>query len=415
MLRPFRQLLTVVSILCAFQVAFDLAVHPARADGPIHIISQSTESKYGQSITFNLHASSASGKITNVEFYMQWVGNYPKPVAFINTFTPASEVNLQYVYNKFNEDLLPYSQVIYHWSLTDDAGNTFSTKSTSADYTDSTRPWQMLTDGKVSVYWYDRDHQYGKDLLDAVRPAYDRAIHFLNYRDAEPLRFLIFNTLDDYCTVWGTLACPRKFLEVNPVYSGWAIGSVWLPDDKFSIQDNLISGVGFAVEINIIRKNIFRNATTLPAWFFASIGQNIALDGPNPYLAHARELAAQNKLLRFSDLEQTLRGGLEGVTHDGIYNFGPDDRDDFEDVAAETNSIVPFLIERFGKESVEKILVKARSAATFADALQDVTRLSMDEFEAAWRTWLGATGPLPTLVPTPTLDVQFPPSPVPSS
>lgn len=77
---------------------------------------------------------------------------------------------------------------------------------------------------------------------------------------------------------------------------------------------------------------------------------------------------------------------------------------------AQAASLVAFLYERWGVESLGQIVERVRTGKRFDVALKEHTGLTMDEFELAWRKWLGATVIPPTLIPSPTFP-PFPPTP----
>jgi hypothetical protein len=133
---------------------------------------------------------------------------------------------------------------------------------------------------------------------------------------------------------------------------------------------------------------------SIPRWFNEGQAMNNELEGLDQTVRQARFLAATDELTRLSVLDR---------------NLGQDDPRRVSEWYAEAGSLVAFLFERWGDTSLGAIVNQVRDGEPFSRAFEAHTGLTLDEFELAWREWLGATTPPPTLFPTPTL--FFPPTP----
>ena len=133
---------------------------------------------------------------------------------------------------------------------------------------------------------------------------------------------------------------------------------------------------------------------SIPRWFNEGQAMNNELEGLQETVAQARSLARIGDLTRLSALDR---------------NLGQDDPRRVSAWYAQAGSLVAFLFERWGNSSLGAIVNRVRNGAPFGRALEAQTGLTLDDFEIAWREWLGALTPPPTLFPTPTL--FFPPTP----
>jgi hypothetical protein len=123
---------------------------------------------------------------------------------------------------------------------------------------------------------------------------------------------------------------------------------------------------------------------------------NNELSGLEEEITRVREIAATGKLERLPLMEAraTIGGNELGATRDWY---------------AQAASLVTYLYETWGKESLGEIITLINDGADFETAMETVTGLTMDEYELGWRAWLGLSEPPPTLVPEPT--IFFPPTP----
>jgi hypothetical protein len=117
---------------------------------------------------------------------------------------------------------------------------------------------------------------------------------------------------------------------------------------------------------------------------------NNQLVGIDDNVERARRLAKANKLRRINAM------GL-------LTQIPPDNLDMIADWYAQSTSMVYYLYKQWGTESLGKLINHLIYGDTFNNAWKKVTGLTLDEFEVRWRKWVGATGPMPTLRPTPTV------------
>jgi hypothetical protein len=135
----------------------------------------------------------------------------------------------------------------------------------------------------------------------------------------------------------------------------------------------------------------------IPRWFNEGQAVNAEIGGVARELARARELAQLGQLERLPllDAQTTITADQFGLVSDWY---------------ATSASLVYFLYEEFGTSVLGKIVdgMVEDEERRFEEAFEAATGWTLDEFEIAWRAWLGVTAPPPTLVPTETLPAFFP-------
>jgi len=65
-------------------------------------------------------------------------------------------------------------------------------------------------------------------------------------------------------------------------------------------------------------------------------------------------------------------------------------------------TFIKYWIDTYGMESHRRFW-QAQVTMNFQDAMAYATGRSFAELEAEWRRWIGAPGPVPTLIPSPTM------------
>lgn len=380
-----------------------LATAPARAESPISVLSQSVESRYRDSFVFRVTARSDAGKIIAARIIWR-VRSLSANLAYrVEVEQPAPQVELEYVWNFRTQTMPPWQVIFYRWELIDDQGNRYRTPEVKAEISDSTRDWQTLSDGKVAVYWYERDAAFGAALLDVARRGFDHTAKATGFTPEDELRVVVFNSQADFCTIYGAFGCQSWI-------GGVAIGSItlgWLDEARATSIPNCDAACQAEVAAN--RRRWFFNqliphelahaflnywmgsrTSALPVWFNEGQAVNNELEGLEEELDRVRVLARTGQLERLAVMDaRTI--------------IGRNDLPRVRDWYAQAASLVAFLYERWGVESLGAIIRLVNESKTFEAALQQVTGLSMDEYEIAWRQWLGLRTIPPTFAPTPTL------------
>lgn len=369
-----------------------LAIAPAHADdgtrGPVTLVEQSTESRFREAFIFRARARSTAGDIVRVRLIWQSRGTSGNIAEPITDFTPGPEVELEYRWSTRFRTTPPWQIFNYRWEITDSAGNVFRSERFRAEMTDDTREWQRLSDGQVAVYWYGQPESFGSELLAVAQKGYAHVRNATGFTPEDEIRIIMYANQDDFCSFYSRGTC-------LPWYAGVTFGSLtvqWLmPDDEAFVMRQVVPHeLAHAFLHEWMNGQMF----SIPRWFNEGQAMNNELEGLDRLIQQARYLAATDGLTRLSVLDQ---------------NLGQDDAHRVSNWYAQAGSLVAFLYERWGDESLGAIVDGVRDGLSFGRALEAHTGLPLDAFELAWREWLGATTPPPTLFPTPTL--FFPPTP----
>jgi hypothetical protein len=378
-------------------ISLTAAPIPTQAASPIRVVSQSFESNFRQNYTFTITAESTAGEIVAARVIWRVRSYRAGQSVRVTDFTPAKEVTLTHVHRTSTETTPPWQVLFYRWELTDSAGNTLRTEETKAEVADDTRDWQRLENGKVAVFWYARDVAFGERLLDVAQRGYDHVQKATGFTPDDELRVVVFNSQADFCSFYAPRTC-------QDWVGGVAMGSVTLGWLDESTSTNPERRVRWFFE-NLIPHELahaFLNYAlgprifAIPNWFNEGQAVNNELSGLEQELDRVREIAMLGQLERLPLMEART-------------TIGRNELQRVADWYAQAASLVAFLYERWGLESLGEIVKIVRDGKEFKEAMETVTGLTMDEYEIAWREWLGLTVPPPTLVPEPT--IFFPPTP----
>ncbi|HRE46216.1 MAG TPA: peptidase MA family metallohydrolase [Aggregatilineales bacterium] len=358
----------------------------------ITILEETTTSVFRRYVRFDLHARIAEGRIVKARIIYQTRATGGSTAFRVTDFTPGQEVTLSYLWYTRYETTPPFQMITYRWELQDDTGQIYLTPRQKAEITDTTRDWQSLNVEGITVYWYDQDAAFGESLLEAAQAGYTFVKERTGFTPEDDLRIVVYNDFRAFCSIF----TPGMCLDW---YAGVTFGGVtvqWLiPDERdFVIRQVVPHELAHA----FLNDWLDGNTDNVPRWFNEGQATNNELEGIDEEIERARQLAMMGNLDRLPILDRVAIQGRDSSLKTANWY-------------AQSASLVAFLYEQWGADSLGKIIERVRTGEKFTKALADHTGLTLEEFELAWREWLGVTTPPPTLQVTPTLNIIFPPTP----
>jgi hypothetical protein len=161
----------------------------------ITVIADAYEYSFSGQIVFRLMAESSS-EINDITLLYRigsaLVTNSARP-----EFSPAKQVEAEYVWRLQRGEIPPGSDIEYSWRIKDAAGNALETESIAFTYMDDRFTWQSLTEGKVVLYWYDADQTFGRELLISAAESLARLEENVGVELEKPVKIIVYQSKAD--------------------------------------------------------------------------------------------------------------------------------------------------------------------------------------------------------------------------
>ena len=346
----------------------------------IQVVTQSVESHFPDDLTFSLLVRSDAGDIVAANLYLQVGWEETMWLVTPEPFMPAPEVELAAVWNTFAATIPPFVEITYYWEVIDSAGETLNTEPVCTEYTEATHDWQRLEDDRVVVFWYDQSASFGEALFQASRGGYDRAAHITGITTQRAIRVVIYNNQEDFCAFYAPRTC-QDWIG-GQTFSGitvqWGSNLSWFTDD---VVPHELAHVFYG--------EIFRDTwLPVPTWFSEGIAVYNERHDHSRDMTLVLDAAAEGKL---ETLSAMTRGG--GVAHGEVDLW-----------YAVAYSLVAYLVEAYGEETLGELILTLVDNIPFEDALVQTTGMDIAQLEMEWRAWLGyPVDSIPTPVPFPTM------------
>jgi len=305
------------------------------------------------------------------------------------SFTPANTVEVSWTWEMLQSGSEPPgSSLWYRWRVTDATGSEFLSPEQTLTWLDDQHNWQSVTEGMVTLHWYQGSRAYANDLLQAASDGLALLERDMGMTLDTPTNMYIYANTKDmrdavlYEPGWtGGLAYPTQnivIIGISPDQIEWGRRTV-----AHELTHVLIGHLTFSC------------MGSVPTW----LNEGIAM-----YAEGSLDASNQQRLdtaIREDTLisVRSLSGGFS-------------EQPDLANLSyAQSYSLVDFLVNTYGSEKLLELFGALRDGSTPERALQEVYGFDLDGFEQAWRTAIGAQ-PLRTHEATPTPTVE--PSPVPT-
>lgn len=305
-------------------------------------------------------------------------------------FTPGANLDVNWTWDMLQTGSEPPGAVIwYRWRVTDSAGNSAVSEEKRVTWLDTTYPWQSISRGDLTLYWYAGSRAFAEDLLNTAVAGVERLGALTGVKPQSPISLYIYaNTTHMqeailYEPGWtGGVAFPENnitIIGISPEYLEWG---------KRTIVHELTH--------LIVGQMTFSCGRSVPTWLDEGIAV-YAEGGLDDWSAAAFQSAiAANTLL-------PVRAISSGFS----------EHPDVADLSySQSYSLVNYLISVYGQSRLLALFGALRDGMSVDQGLQQVYDFGVDELESRWRVWLGARPrPGAAAAPTarPTVIPTFPP------
>jgi len=356
--------LLVVLAIIPFAVAPRL---PASAASGI-TLSSSVQVSFPTSMTFNVKAQ---GDTNIVQLRLHYIVDRQNFASVVSEgwaqFNPATSVNTQWLWDMRKSSLPPGTQVEYWWTAKDAAGKTAETSRSTVFFDDNRYKWQSITTGPVILQWYSGNTQFANTLMTAAQQGLQRIENDTGAMPQGQVRVYIYASAQD---LQGSMLFPQQW-EGGVTFEGYNVIAIGVSPSQLDFGTR---AVPHELTHWIVGQVTFNDyGAGLPTW----LDEGLAIYGEgmlNPqYQASLNSAINNNQLISV----RSLSSPFSAIPEQAYVSYG------------ESNSIVTFLIQRYGKGKMIQLLHVFQQGSGYDDALKQVYGFDQDGLDALWRQSLG--------------------------
>jgi hypothetical protein len=355
----------------------------------ITIVKNTAVLDYPGSIAFHLEATSPT-EITSAQLEVRTdalaCGQSATRIV-PDDFTPGKSITVDWTWELRRTGALPPGTTVWwRWTLQEAGGGEFETPEEQLTIEDDSHTWQQIESKSLVLHWYDGSQDFAQTLLAAGQATIDRLEENIGTADDQPIRVYVYPS-------------PEEMQSATLFAPSWSGGLA------FTDHSALLLAVGSGEEdwgkrvIShelthiVVGRYVFSCVTSMPIWFNEGFAMYSEGEPEAYYVSLLNTAIKDDDLLSVRELGQIFSNdpSMASLSY------------------AESQSLVSFLIEKYGEDKIPLLLDRFKEGATEDRALEEVYGFDRDGLEAAWREWIGAApmksttaGPITTMTPYPT-------------
>jgi len=356
-------LLTLVA--CLFLILLSPVL--AQAQGELVILGSSVQSEFPAELKFDLSAAS-DVSITDIRLHytVDRVSFAQVTSEVYIEFAPTTTADVSWTWDmRRTGGMPPGSGIEYWWTVKDARGGKIETAPVRVQFDDLRYPWQSLTEGKVTIYWYEGDKSFAQETMAAAQQAMARLAEDTGAYLEKPAKIYIYVNSQD---LQGAMIFPQE----------WTGGVAFTRYGTIAIgiaPNNLAWGrraIAHEIAHLVIHQMTLNPYGDLPTWL--DEGLAMYAEGPlEPKLvALLNEAAAENKLISARSLSSPFSAHAE----EAVLSY------------AQSYSLVDFLISSYGPDKMLELLNTFREGSSYDGALSRVYGFDMDGLNTLWRDYI---------------------------
>ncbi len=336
-------------------------------------------SRYPDGVEFVFSGSSSAGSIARVQV-ITWTRDGGR--TSMNLEWDAARGAFVHFDRRFSP---PWVEINYRFRASDSAGNRYESADLRAEYADNTRKWLRAEDENVVVLMFGARQSLMDDLFTSAAQAMfvlEDAFGFqLDYKP--------------YVVVMPDQASFEEWQEYpDPYLAGQTFSAQGYTIQTLQWGEGDLINATIPHELTHIFQGFIAEAWDVPAWFTEG---NASYFEPVPqydYEQRVRNVAGHPDFPTLQSNISTEYPGPDGRNR-WVYDIG--------------YAFMQYWIQTYGWDS-HRAFWQAQTTQDFETAMALATGVSFADLENAWRTYIGAPGAAPTLIPLPTL-MPFPTAP----
>ena len=343
--------------------------------GSISIQQSKATADFPNSIKFEVSvkiAAAANLQKTTLNYQLQ--GNAAtsvhsadlKQVAGVSQFSAALDTNRSYI--------PPGTHLSYYWEFTDKSGAVFDSPTQELAYQDKRFAFQELSQGVVTVRWYQGSDAFGHAALDKALTTIDRLGREYNIKPTKPINITIYPDTQ------------AMFTALPPNTAEWVGGQAMptLGTIVLAIPPGNMSEIGRSIPHEVTHQVNYQATKNpynyLPKW----LDEGLAVynqDQVDGFLNQAFQRGIDKQSLIPL---RVLNGSFPADSQQSYMSYG------------ESYNVIKYILKRYGNAGLERILASFKNGVSYDEAVQQGLGIGLDELDRQWKDSfgyaVGATG-----------------------
>ncbi len=338
-----------------------------QAQGGLTVLNSSVQVEFPSNLNFSLSAKS-DANITDIRLhYTVERESYAQVTSevYIN-FVPDTTIDVQWVWDmRKTGGLPPGSGVEYWWVVKDAGGNRVETAPVLVLFDDNRYYWQSLTEGTVTIYWYEGKQSFVGEVMLAAKQALARLAEDTGAYLKKPVKIYVYASAQD---LRSAMIFPQEWTG-GVAFTGYGIIAIGIA--PYNLQWGK-RAIAHELTHLVIHQMTFNPYNELPTW----LNEGLALYtegtlGP-VFTTYLNKAVVENSLISV----RSLSSPFSAYVDESYLSY------------AQSYSLVEFLLTSYGRGKMLGLLNTFTEGNSYDGALKKVYGFDMDGLDTLWRDYV---------------------------
>jgi len=261
--------------------------------------------------------------------------------------------------------LPPGSSVEYWWTVEDTNGDKIETTPLRLEFEDNRYSWQSLTEGKVTIYWYEGEESFAGEIMSTAQQALARLAEDTGAYLKKPVMIYVYADSRD---LQGAMIFPQEWTG-GVAFTRYGIIAIGIAPHNLSWGRRAVAHELTHLVIHQMTSNPY---IRLPTWLNEGLAMYTEGELEAGYVNLLNKAVAQDSLLSVRSLSSPFSAHAE----ESYLAY------------AQSYSLLEFLITSYGSDKMLALLNTFSQGSSYDGALEDVYGFDMDGLNTLWRDWV---------------------------
>jgi hypothetical protein len=281
-------------------------------------------------------------------------------------FVPTTTVDVSWALEMVRiGGLPPGSSIKYWWIIEDGKGEKIKTTPAQLQFDDIRYSWNSLTEGEVTIYWYEGEESFVLELMAAAQQALTKLGQDTGAYLERPAKLYIYADAQD---LQGAMIYPQEWTG-GVAFTRYGIMAIGIAPNNLSWGKRAIAHELAHLVIHQMTLNPYN---ALPTW----LDEGLAMYAEGPlvplYKAYLDKAIAEDNLISV----RSLSSPFSAYTEESLLSY------------AQSYSLVEFLITSYGQDMMLELLLIFKQGSSYDEALEKAYGFDMDGLDALWRDYI---------------------------
>ena len=360
-----RKLGILALVLCLFLALLSPVL--VQAQGELTIVDSSAQVEFPDKLNFTLSAHS-DVNITDIRLHYQVDRmSFARVTSEVYIeFVPAASVEVDWTWDmRKTGGLPPGSGVLYWWTVENARGDRVGTAPVEIEFSDNRYPWRSLTEGKVTIYWYQGDDSLAQELMTAAHQALNRLAEDTGAELEKRIKMYIYADTD---ALRGAMVFPQEWTG-GVAFTRYGTLAIGISADEL---DWGMRAIAHELTHLVIHQVTLNPYSDLPTWLDEGLAMHTEGELEPVFAAVLDAAVAEDGLISV----RSLSSPFSAHAAQSLLSY------------AQSYSIVDFLITEYGQGRMLELLNTFSQGSGYDGALERAYHFDMDGLDALWRDWV---------------------------